>query len=234
MEKKVDVQIVDAFVSKCKDVYANVGVLISRKGFSRTAVQKARRENIGLQMLQSIQDLSKDSFINEIPVWVHILSPKVHLGLRMSVEKTTTISDFKNINDFDIEKKLGEAIDTVWNNLHSLDFPSTLTELGIDPPYYLIDNAGDKINLTEDSIRLFVEENWCKGKISQIKNTKVVTDICDNKYNIICYTDDIDLREFVKVNKDDVPEGMPYLEAKEIVKDFHFFYHKIVKLGKAV
>ncbi len=46
--KKLDVTAVDAFQSKLVDVGANKGVLVARKGFSGTAIHKAKRVGITL------------------------------------------------------------------------------------------------------------------------------------------------------------------------------------------
>lgn len=46
--KNVDVKVIDALVSKMADVNASKAILIARKGFSKTAIMKARRHAIEL------------------------------------------------------------------------------------------------------------------------------------------------------------------------------------------
>jgi hypothetical protein len=48
VNKNLDVQYVDALHSKMQDVNANKAVLVARKGFSKTAIQKAKRVGITL------------------------------------------------------------------------------------------------------------------------------------------------------------------------------------------
>ena len=229
--RKIDVKIVDGFVSKCKDIHADVGVLISRRGFSRTAIQKAKRENIGLQMLQDIEDLDGNSFVNEIPIWVRLLSPKVRVSFSFRVEKETVVSNVWRENEVNLEEKLGEAIDKIWNNLDDIVFPSTISELGIFPPYYFLGDDGAKIYLSEDSIELYVEEIWLKGSLGKIGNVKILTDIMEDLHNIICFADDINLEQFIRISPNEVPEECQFLTAKEKVSDFRFFARRIEKVG---
>ena len=57
-KKNLDVTNVDGFYSKMQDVNASKGVLVARKGFSNTAIQKARRLGIDLFVAHDLKNNS--------------------------------------------------------------------------------------------------------------------------------------------------------------------------------
>lgn len=54
--RKLNVSHIDGFKAKMDDVRANKGVLVSRKGFTGTAIRKARRVGISLFVADSVRD----------------------------------------------------------------------------------------------------------------------------------------------------------------------------------
>lgn len=71
----VNVTTVDAFASKLEDIRAAKGILVSRKGFTKSAVDKAKRLNISVCTLDHAESLAKDSELN-----VPILFRKIQFG----------------------------------------------------------------------------------------------------------------------------------------------------------
>jgi hypothetical protein len=67
--KRLDVTAVDSFQSKLVDVGANKGVLVARKGFSGTAIQKAKRVGITLCTASNAKEILLSLGI-QIPVVV--------------------------------------------------------------------------------------------------------------------------------------------------------------------
>lgn len=67
--KKIDIQIVDAFKAVVADVRASKGVLISSKGFSKTAIKYSKNENIDLLTAHDAENFNwrKESFF---PVFI--------------------------------------------------------------------------------------------------------------------------------------------------------------------
>lgn len=63
----VNVTTVDAFASKLDDIRAAKGVLVSRKGFTQSALDKAKRLNISACTLDRASVIAKDSELN-LPV----------------------------------------------------------------------------------------------------------------------------------------------------------------------
>lgn len=78
--KVVDVTKIDAFQSVIADVGASKGVMVSRKGFSRTARQKAER--VGIDLFRADNVSAIDRAVSEVPVHVRELSvdiAEIHL-----------------------------------------------------------------------------------------------------------------------------------------------------------
>lgn len=73
--KRLDVTHVDGLVSKMVDVRASKGVLVARKGFSRTAVRKAQRLGIDLVTVHRARDALADVAFAS-PVLVTELEPQ--------------------------------------------------------------------------------------------------------------------------------------------------------------
>lgn len=114
------------------------------------------------------------------PFGFRLLIPlKSRVSFSFRVEKETVVSNVWRVNEVNLEEKLGEAIDKIWNNLDDIVFPSTIFELGIFPPYYFLGDDGAKIYLSEDSIELYVEEIWLKGSLGKIGNG-ILTDIMED------------------------------------------------------
>ncbi len=67
-DKKIDVKIVESFIGMVKDVGGDVGIIISEKGFSKTAINRAHygEENIEVDIL-NLHELSMFQSIGAIP-----------------------------------------------------------------------------------------------------------------------------------------------------------------------
>jgi restriction endonuclease Mrr len=70
---KINVTHVDSFTSKLLDVKASKGILVCRNGFSKTALQKARRLGIELCLIDNAEKLLK-GLIVEVPVVLSVIS----------------------------------------------------------------------------------------------------------------------------------------------------------------
>lgn len=71
----VNVTTVDAFASKLEDIRAAKGILVSRKGFTKSAIDKAKRLNISVCTLDHAETLAKDSELD-----VPVLFRKIEFG----------------------------------------------------------------------------------------------------------------------------------------------------------
>jgi hypothetical protein len=74
---KINVTHVDSFSSKLLDVKASKGILVCRNGFSKTALQKAKRLGIELCLIDNAEKLLK-GLIVEVPVVLSVISSLIN------------------------------------------------------------------------------------------------------------------------------------------------------------
>lgn len=116
--KKLDVTYVDGFVSKISDVDINKGIIVTKKGFTKQAYQKAKRLGIELYTLHEGLDLPK-SLGFEVPLLITEFTPValnprgvLHLdeGTELSANDIMTIND-RSLTDIILESVLNGEID---------------------------------------------------------------------------------------------------------------------------
>jgi hypothetical protein len=88
----VNVTTVDAFASKLEDIRAAKGVLVSRKGFTRSALDKARRLNISACTLDQASKVANDSELN-----IPILLRRLEFGKMSSSIKLTSAGTLQSL-----------------------------------------------------------------------------------------------------------------------------------------
>lgn len=116
--KKIDMTHLDGFVSKMADVNANKGVIVSRKGFSKNAIKKAKRLGIVLC-------IAKDAFQNsefknvglDCPVVVSVVESvsvqvvDLHILVKAGAESVILSHDaFSNLNGIPLAERLSDAL----------------------------------------------------------------------------------------------------------------------------
>lgn len=80
----VNVTTVDAFSSKLDDIRAAKGVLVSRKGFTRSALEKAKRLNISACTLDRASVLAKDSELNLPVLFRRVTFGRMSFGVELA------------------------------------------------------------------------------------------------------------------------------------------------------
>lgn len=177
-DRRIDVTKVDALQSVLQDVNASKGVLVSRKGFSRTAIRKAKR--IGMALLRA-DDLSNlPGIVLDVPVAVRELG-QVQLGVDLEVflEGGTSIEKmaFVRLNDEDLPTLLREEL---------LDDPQVFGKVGgrhewdasaLAPPYFIRDAAGNKWELAAaPAISYSLRERHYFGYLSDLETIMFLHD----------------------------------------------------------
>jgi len=97
---KLNVTHVDSFCSKITDVKANKGIIVSRKGFSKTAIRKASRLGIGLCIVDGADTVLKEMAL-ELPMVVVTVEPSMHVNVAVKPTRDTAVheSEWSTIND---------------------------------------------------------------------------------------------------------------------------------------
>jgi hypothetical protein len=185
---KISVGTVDALHSVMLDVNANKAVLVSTKGFSSTAIKKAKR--LGISLFTAHEALKDDWKIDlEIPVIIKEILPMditpsfvANFKKGDSFHKDTSYV-INDINILDAFKKQWAEVpitDNAFKNGES--YPFEFTELS--PPFYMRSSTGSKLYLDELNVSFKVQVKYYNGYLNEQENTQVLKDIIENKTNI--------------------------------------------------
>lgn len=187
-KSKISVGTVDALHSVMLDVNANKAVLVSTKGFSSTAVKKAKR--LGISLFTAHEALKDDWAIDiEIPILVkEIIPTQVNPTFKAFFQKGDSFHRDSSyvIND----KNILDLFKNQWNETSSLvsDFKNgesyTFVANDISAPFYMRNSVGSKLYLDEFSVSYKVEVKYYYGYLNEQENTQVLNDVIENKTNI--------------------------------------------------
>lgn len=124
LSRKVGLPEVDAFITKSQDVNANFKILMSRRGFSKHALEKCKKHGI-----QAFSMLNKDPANNGFFVGARFTADLLQwtqLSVKLHYEPTTTETAPLDVNDLKIDGK--RIID--WFTNYLLDIEETITSVG--------------------------------------------------------------------------------------------------------
>ncbi|EIE1227809.1 restriction endonuclease [Vibrio vulnificus] len=153
--KKIDVKVIDGFHSVMQDVSAHKGVVVSRKGFSSTAIAKAKR--LGISLFSAHQansekwelDLELPMLLTEARVASIVVNPTI------KAKKGTIIkqSAINVINDVDLVasfiKNWNETPDFLDSHFIYQNDRVSLKVGSLKPPFYVRDSQGDPVEVTD-------------------------------------------------------------------------------------
>ncbi|WP_428037055.1 restriction endonuclease [Amphritea sp.] len=204
--KVVNVTTLDAFESKLKDIKANKGILVARKGFSKGARKKATRLGITLCTVHQARS-DKWNFNLEIPfliieLEIDFIKPKFLIPAgNWFVEEL----DIWHIND----KPLHQIIGEYWNNNDKLNFEGVHSFNPIeDGPAYIKKRDGTRIQLHKTEVDIHIRNAFYLGYFNELDSAKLLRYIEEDNCSVI-----FDLRELVDYrakapkfkNKSDLP-----------------------------
>jgi hypothetical protein len=168
---KLSVTHIDGFASKIIDVHANKGIIVSRNGFSRTAIQKARRLGIELCTVNSADKLLKELVV-EIPVVVLLEEIAINVtflakntnerSVKILSKNTTTVNDIP-LRDLLVDELKSGSIQTPKKGITFSWSPTGLTE-----PYFFRAAGGEKIELAALNVQVQLAPTFLFGKTSDL------------------------------------------------------------------
>lgn len=182
---KVPVGRVDELASKMNDVKAHKAVLVSAKGFSKTAIRKAER--LGIELCTLAEALSEKWVPKiDLPILVEEITPAININFQLFLRKGSNISRECKINGIDVF----QAFETYWNARHDLEAlpPSdSLPEaLGLVPPYTVTDPVnGSLYRLDHLSMQMEVRKVHYFGNLSELPNTMIMQKVINRDQSII-------------------------------------------------
>ncbi|MGL4473861.1 MAG: restriction endonuclease [Shewanella sp.] len=179
--KKVDVKVIDGFHSVMQDVSANKGVVVSRKGFSSTAVTKAKR--LGISLFSAHQansekwkfDLKLPMLLTEVKVTSVTANPTIR------GKKGTTImqSAIKVINDVDLVStfiknwnEIPDFLDSHFiyqNDKMRLKINDLIDDL--QPPFYVRDIQGLPVEVTDYELVVDIDKKHYFSYIDELEDS---------------------------------------------------------------
>ena len=223
--KIVDVTAVDNLCEKRDDVGANKAVLVARKGFSKTARQKAKRKNIALCTSQAMLK-DRCHFDLEIPLLIEEqqcfqFDPLCKFIADERTRNGPEIESTYKINDIPVPKIIADY----WNN-YSINCEQKITHHIFHPnipePHYLRHSDGSKIFITDLSIKLYIRKKYYFGRANDFESARYIHYLEENKHHVIIdpremagYREKLDAYE--KLEDISLPDEVITLSAKILI-----------------
>lgn len=189
--RKVTVPVVDAFHSVLRDVGAHKGVIVTRRGYSGTAIKKAQR--LGITLLVANQLSKLGTAVAEVPIYIRELKPtRVTVEVSaLSMEEGTTLdqSALFQVNDEDL-------LDLVAARLAMVDLPGTAVTgrqrwvpEALRKPYFIRDVDGG-VHQFDDLVVLYdVEVRHYYGHLSDVDSVIHLHDVSQQATHLLLSTD---------------------------------------------
>lgn len=206
--KNVNVTAIDALHSKMQDVNAHKAVLVARKGFTKTAIRKAKRLGISLCTAHSAAS-EKWKFNLEVPLVIIELSAEKYTPsfYFVAIENQTGI-DFLNICGTPLHKFIAEY----WNT-NEIECKDGVTEHILVPdipePLWTTVQDGRRIGIQNLQVKMFLKKTYYLGYFNNVESAKYLDFIEENKRHVVFDPSDLsDYREkMVPHSKfDDIPK----------------------------
>lgn len=191
--KRLDVTAVDAFQSKIVDVGANKGVLVARKGFSGTAIKKAKRVGITLCTASNAQEILLSLGV-QLPVVVTEIAAQLsecHGTLELEREHRFESSAIFTVND--------KWLPTIFRDevlCGSFQCPlqgGTVNwrPQSISPPYFIRDTEGQAHTIDNLSIPVSVVATHFFGHLNDLPEVMALHNLADSSTHVILKAEDI-------------------------------------------
>jgi len=151
---RLDITHLDAFYSKLQDVNASKGVLVSRRGFSKSAKSKADRVGVTLCLASEAADV-----LEEIEITIPVRANEIAATFDATMKITTTHANqsisrhaITNINGVQLHEQLHEELLS-----GVIEVPTETCErewfpINVDEPYYVQDCEGNPVEVSDITI----------------------------------------------------------------------------------
>lgn len=194
-KSKISVGKIDALHSVMQDVNANKAVLVSKSGFSSTAMKKAKR--LGISLYTAHEALKSSWTIDiEYPVTVKEITPiKVIPKFQANFERGDTFhkDSVYQINDMNVIDEFQKQWVATFDN-DSVYEPGKHYDITVDtikPPHYIRTSNGDKHYISDLSISFMVEVECFSGYLNEQENTQVLQDVLENETKVFVDLDNL-------------------------------------------
>ncbi len=182
--KVIDITKVDALDSVRRDVNADKAVLVARKGFSRSAIQKAKRLGIRLCTAHSANH-EKWKFDLEIPFSITELSIESIQPNFLTRDFNISARDieFTSINDTPIHQIVAEH----WNS-GELEYKDEQSEYQIRPGIkkpWLRTRFGGRLDVLLEDITVIIKRSFYFGLFNNLESSRLLRYIEDGTGSVV-------------------------------------------------
>lgn len=229
----LDVKHIDGFSSKVIDVKANKGVIVSRNGFTRKAINKAQRLGISTFTFKSVHDDPKlASKCARIPVFIGKIS-EFNFTSHFRVTQLKHIGPISNSNADKVFSRLNDPIEreALWRGAYSAfygDIPNfeELLRKAIVKRDVMINNSGSlqTINLEPSRDGPFILTTEIPGLAIEVAEPQIRLTLED----VECYFGDLTLSSdhyqyFEHVDVDTLSHVQTVLDPTKLNRPLHEF-----------
>lgn len=207
--RRVSVTTVDALHSVAQDVNASRAVLVSRGGFSRTAVQKAKRLGIALYTADRVMNVTEEMF--QVPVHVREIRPtnvRIQGNVRLKAGDQVGMQNLVMVNGHNLlyllrdhliadqSLPLAEAGDQAW-------VPS-----GVGEPTHIKTAAGDERSLENLKVIYSLAERHYFGYLGDVSEAMLLYDELESTSQLLVKAESLMtdyVTDFVEFDSMDLP-----------------------------
>jgi len=187
--RKTTITDIEALKEKMNDVNADKAILISKKGFSKSAHKKALRSGIDLCLIHDAE--SRDWKLDlKIPIIWEECIPRIIINFTASLEKGDKITDklvyeqlFKEIISSDFNHKWENNLLSSDNRIHNYELSN--------PPDFIVTENNIKRNIIELTVQYNIERNVFLGYIDDLPSSKGIKNLSKNEINLCFRIDDV-------------------------------------------
>jgi hypothetical protein len=179
----LDLNKIHEFQGVMKDVGANRGVIIAKKGFSKSALRAARRYGIDCCILHDAE--TKDWRLElKVPLILEEITPRLEFGFGVKLEKgatfDTTLERFQ-VGGVPIFKRFYDD----WNSGKiKLDVSEDLYPLEIADPY-IEDQNGVRYAITKFKMTYKINRKYFLGFVDKLPSSKAIKNLTSNSVELI-------------------------------------------------
>jgi hypothetical protein len=187
-KRKVDITEVEAFASKLKDVKADKGVMIAKKGFSNKALKFAPRAGIELCRIHDAEQKNWQLDL-KIPIILEKIQPDVRFSGIVNLKENTK---FNNEEVFKVSGvNWGEKFDEEW---HAGKIPFSENEFDYDPKIEnpsLLTSTGSEIPIKDFKIHVSLKRQYYLGFFKDLPTSKAIKNETTDKINLLINVKDV-------------------------------------------
>lgn len=190
--KNIGPGLIGELYSKMDDVRAHKAVLVTRKGFSKQSINKAKRLGITICTVHQAKS-DKWAIPIDIPIIIEEITPILEISFlfRLSKECKINTNEFLIIND----TNLYNLFENDWNkNLLNYGNENDLYDWNTDfikEPYYIYNTNRDKINIYDLNMKYKINKKHYFGFVNNLDSAKMINYISEGRISLIYKNDDI-------------------------------------------